>query len=296
MPICLERGGIRRFSLSVLVFFYLAANTSWLQAQEIAVLFTGSANGTIQNCLCPELPLGGLEKRAYFIEQYRHTHPDVLVIDNGDNFVDYLSPDVQSIITAAMDLIGYDAINLGDQDLVYGTPQYNKLTALVDAPGEVRVIEKGDLTFSILALLHPRTIRFYPEEIVKGLDLSDWEQQIADWLETDIPTGTFRILLSHSGFDTDREIAQKFSGIDLIVGGHSQTVLEEPAVVHGIPIVQAGGNAAYVGEARFNVTGKGFKLAYYKLHPMKLELPGHTQVLNLIDGMGGKHQPYTTGD
>ncbi len=42
------------------------------------------------------------------------------------------------------------------------------------------------------------------------------------------------ILLSHLGIEQDREMADQFPDIDLIVGGHSHTFMEEPTRVrHG---------------------------------------------------------------
>lgn len=50
------------------------------------------------------------------------------------------------------------------------------------------------------------------------------------------------VLLTHIGFEEDKKLAELLDprwGIDLIIGGHSHTRLEEPCIVAGIPIVQA---------------------------------------------------------
>lgn len=60
------------------------------------------------------------------------------------------------------------------------------------------------------------------------------------------------ICLSHLGLDTDRELARRVSGIDVIIGGHSHTRLDRPILVpnatpngyHGTAI----GQASYRGE------------------------------------------------
>ncbi len=278
----------RKFLLLPLLLPLLLCSATRLPAQQFSILFTNSANGTIENCLCPDLPLGGLEKRAQFIQTYRDSIPDVLVVDNGDNFVDYLAPEVEAIVTAAFRITGFDIINLGDQDVAYGTPEYQQLETLVRTPGEAVPIIKGGINFSILPIFHPGTVRFYPPEVFAGLDLGDWRLQLAAWLEEDLPPSTFRILLSHAGFDNDQEIAAEYPGIDLIIGGHSQTVVEAPAIVGGVPIVQAGGGAGYVGEIRFKAGDSGFELLHYQLHPMTLELPGHAEVLKLIDTLDRK--------
>lgn len=51
------------------------------------------------------------------------------------------------------------------------------------------------------------------------------------------------IVLSHLGYANDLELAEKVDGLDIIVGGHSHTVLEEPVVIdkeEPTLIVQAG--------------------------------------------------------
>ncbi len=55
------------------------------------------------------------------------------------------------------------------------------------------------------------------------------------------------IAITHAGVKEDREIAREVSGIDLIIGGHSHTALHEPVTEEGIPIVQAGYRAEYLG-------------------------------------------------
>lgn len=58
------------------------------------------------------------------------------------------------------------------------------------------------------------------------------------------------ILLTHIGIENDRALAEKLSpdlGVDLIIGGHSHTFMEEPEIVNNIPIVQAGTGTSVIG-------------------------------------------------
>ncbi len=55
------------------------------------------------------------------------------------------------------------------------------------------------------------------------------------------------ILLSHCGLRTDKEIAQQVPGIDMIVGGHTHSVLEEGERVGDCMVVQAGSFARFAG-------------------------------------------------
>jgi len=58
------------------------------------------------------------------------------------------------------------------------------------------------------------------------------------------------ICLTHLGYKEDYKLAQKLnsnSGVDIIIGGHSHTFLQEPTECNGILIVQAGTSADNLG-------------------------------------------------
>ena len=62
------------------------------------------------------------------------------------------------------------------------------------------------------------------------------------------------VLLTHIGIEADKELAEQLNpawGVDLIIGGHSHTLLDEPVVVNGIPIVQVGEGTSRIG--RFDI-------------------------------------------
>ena len=62
------------------------------------------------------------------------------------------------------------------------------------------------------------------------------------------------VLLTHIGFEQDKKIAAALNpawGVDIIIGGHSHTLLSEPCVVAGIPIVQAAIGTDQIG--RFDI-------------------------------------------
>jgi 5'-nucleotidase/UDP-sugar diphosphatase len=54
--------------------------------------------------------------------------------------------------------------------------------------------------------------------------------------------------ISHSGVDEDREMAREVPGIDVIVGGHSETALYKPVLEGDTIIVQAGHLGEYLGQ------------------------------------------------
>ncbi|MDI7275692.1 MAG: 5'-nucleotidase C-terminal domain-containing protein, partial [Anaerolineae bacterium] len=62
------------------------------------------------------------------------------------------------------------------------------------------------------------------------------------------------ILMTHIGFESDCELARLLRpewGVDIIIGGHSHTILDQPALVNGVLIAQAGVGTDQVG--RFDI-------------------------------------------
>ena len=82
------------------------------------------------------------------------------------------------------------------------------------------------------------------------------------------------ICLSHSGISRDKhgnwsgedvKLAGKVKGIDLIISGHTHTLLKEPLVVNGVPIVQTGSTGTHMGRADITFNGSGITLDRYEM-------------------------------
>jgi len=99
------------------------------------------------------------------------------------------------------------------------------------------------------------------------------------------------ICLSHSGIKEksgewtgeDIELAKSVKGIDLIIGGHSHTRLEQPLVVNGTPIVQTGEFGQNVGRISLTYSGGKVKVDGYKLIPVDDRIMGDENVNKLIE-------------
>ncbi len=65
------------------------------------------------------------------------------------------------------------------------------------------------------------------------------------------------IALTHIGLRDDERLAAAVPGIDLIIGGHSHVVLEQPKIVAGTPIVQAGMHGRYAGHVQITPASAG---------------------------------------
>ncbi|MCD4769393.1 MAG: 5'-nucleotidase C-terminal domain-containing protein [Bacteroidales bacterium] len=100
------------------------------------------------------------------------------------------------------------------------------------------------------------------------------------------------ICLSHSGVEKNKKgewsgedvkLAKKVKGLDLIISGHSHTVLNEPVIVKGIPIVQTGANGCNVGKLELIVASDGLTVESYTLIPVNDNVTGDKDIQARID-------------
>jgi 5'-nucleotidase/UDP-sugar diphosphatase len=100
------------------------------------------------------------------------------------------------------------------------------------------------------------------------------------------------ICISHSGVAKDKngewggadvELAKSVKGIDIIIGGHSHTKLDQPIIIKGIPIVQTGEFGKYVGALSLSYSSKKLKIEGYRLIPVDDRVMGDEKINRLIE-------------
>ena len=108
------------------------------------------------------------------------------------------------------------------------------------------------------------------------------------------------ICLSHSGTDggrgEDYELARAVEGIDLIVSGHTHTVLDRPIQVGETYIVSAGEYGRNLGRITLNWDGSGVSLDAYELIPIHAGLEEDGEMAAWIEGAKGEvEENYLSG-
>ncbi|MFQ6613380.1 MAG: hypothetical protein ACE5D1_00920 [Fidelibacterota bacterium] len=288
--------------------FLLFLFTAWgvSQTQSLYILHTNNTNGALENCYCPDHPLGSIEKRTPFVESFRQEHDAVLLLDAGDFLSPVNRPYKDSLVCEAYAILEYDALLPGDQEINRDRKLLNDQLTRVKAPlvatnlvkpkipGVVPylVIPVNDIRVAILGVIDPQAFKYYPKEIRDSVTLRNPVNAIKATLREIYPLPDVVILLSHSGFDLDQFLAGAVSGIDVIIGGHSQTVVKDPVETQNTLVVQAGKEGYYTGvvEIRLDrqrkITGKSGYLV-----PMTLEMPDDPRIMELINAYE-KHSGY----
>lgn len=92
-------------------------------ANEITVVFNGSRNSRIEPCGCRARNLGGIDKEAGMIEQFRKENSATLVLEAGGYFRDFVDENFKLqtwYMLEALRLMKLNAINIGYRDLTHG--------------------------------------------------------------------------------------------------------------------------------------------------------------------------------
>ncbi len=235
---------------------------------------------------------GGIARQAAVIAQIRAAVDNAILVDGGDRFTgslyhqQYRGQDNAQL----MNLLGYQAMTPGNHEFDDGP---DTLAAFIDAlnfpvvSANITVAEGNPLEgkmvpyaildvngqqIGVIGLTTAETpILSSPGEGVTFSDAYAADvQAVADELTAQ---GVNKIvLLTHLGYGIDVELASQISGVDVIVGGHSHTLLgnaytaaEYPypaeatsATGEPVVIVQAGGgNTLYLGRLDAEFDGAG---------------------------------------
>jgi 5'-nucleotidase/UDP-sugar diphosphatase len=198
---------------------------------------------------------------------------------------------------------GYDAINVGDLDLVLGKDfllEQQKNSQIPFLSANIVDKERGKSVFTPYLIRDIAGLRVGVFGLISDkITLKSGRKVIPDLLvknHTEVAqemVGKLRkkcdllICLSHLGLKGDRELAQEVKGIDIIVSGHGRSLLKQPNKVKSTLILQAAQLGKYVGKLDLHLIGKG---PYQLTEAKSGEEPSKKQSLftNTAVSMGNK--------
>ncbi|MPY91050.1 MAG: hypothetical protein GEU99_24445 [Luteitalea sp.] len=231
----------------------------------LTLLHTNDLHGSI---VYPGEPRG-IAKIATLARRIRKEMPHVLLLDGGDIIHGTAAEKLfegQPVI-AAMNAAGYDAAAAGNHEFDWGqriarnaiaAADFPVLSAnVVDAPsgepwgGLQRFIvrEAGGVRIAIFGLTTQRTPEIQWPRTIEGVDFRDAVEAARALVPRlrEIERADVVVALTHLGVETDRELAASVPGIDVILGGHSHTRLDQQVWVGETLIAQTGSAARHLG-------------------------------------------------
>ena len=234
----------------------------------------GAEDNTAGECF------GGSARLMTAIAEARERAGNSILVDGGDQFQGTLFYTQYKGTLAAemMNQMGYDAMTVGNHEFDDGPEvlrgfmdavEFPVLMSNADVSGEPlladklaksTVIEKGGEKIGLIGLTPEDTHELAsPGDKITFSDPVAAVQGEVDKLTAE---GVNKIIvLSHSGYGVDQKVAAETTGVDVIVGGHTNTLLSNtderaegpyPTMVGETAIVQAYAYGKFLGE--LNVT------------------------------------------
>jgi len=219
---------------------------------------------------------GGSARLITAIEDARARHENTILLDGGDQFQGTLFYNLYKGKVAAemMNKLGYDGMTVGNHEFDDGPETLRAFMDAVNFPvlmanadvdmepelkGRLQkstVIERSGHKIGLIGLVTEDVVDISsPGDNIIFTDAITAVQAEVDSL-TAAGVGII-ILMSHSSYEIDKEIAANTTGVDVIVGGHDNAYLSNvsdrakgpyPTVVNGTQIVQAYAYGKYLGE------------------------------------------------
>ena len=168
--------------------------------------------------------------------------------------------------------IDWDA-SLADEDSAE-TVAYLKKAMNKYGARDYTVIDKGGVRIAVFGVMGPDAVSSIENNKLKWTNYIARSKEIVKEIKRNKEADII-VCLSHSGYTTeegskseDAQLAKEVPGIDLIVSGHSHTVMKSPIKVGNTYIVSSGANTNYLGHITFEKKKKNYRLKEYKLYRM----------------------------
>lgn len=238
--------------------------------------------------------LGGFARRATLVDTIRKQNPNTLLLDAGDIFqgTPYFNYFGGELEFKLMSMLGYDVATLGNHDFDNGidgfvtqlpnasfdfvSANYDfSNTALQGKVKPYKIVIKNGIKIGVFGLgveleglvskrLYKETKYLNPVEIAQDITRELKEIEKCDLV----------ICLSHIGYYyknnpdkvSDLILARNTKDIDLIIGGHTHTLLPKPTIEknsigENVLINQCGKSGVYMGKVDFYFSKDGSKTA-----------------------------------
>jgi 2',3'-cyclic-nucleotide 2'-phosphodiesterase (5'-nucleotidase family) len=199
------------------------------------------------------------------VKDLRESEKGILLLDSGDLFFKkYLHPIPENemkmmsekahLIIECLNLMGYDAIGIGDDDLVLGKEFLLEISKKANFPflssnlldersgkplfQSSLIKESHGLRIGIFSLISPEFFTGPSDPRRKDLSFRSPVETAQSMVKELKPKTDLIVLLSHLGYAKDIELVQTVEGINFILGGHTGINLVYPPLIRNTAVLQ----------------------------------------------------------
>jgi len=243
--------------------------------KKLTLLHSNDMHGDFLAEKIDEKLVGGVSMLSGYVKKVREEEPNTLYCIAGDMFRgSVIDSEYQGLSTIEiMNMLAPDIVTIGNHETDYGLAHLLFIEKCANFPiinanlhikmngsrlfKPYEIIEIDGMKILFIGILTEEVMSQTKKEgiISSFIDVVDAAKEIGKICNAfnaiDID---FTVLLTHIGFEEDKHLAEHLDpswGVDVIIGGHSHTLMDEPFVVNGIPIVQAGTGTDQIG--RFDI-------------------------------------------
>jgi sulfur-oxidizing protein SoxB len=231
--------------------------------------------------------LGGLDRIATIVNAIRAERGGrMLFLDGGDTWQNSYT----SLLTKGQDMM--DCMALLKPDAMTGHWEFTlgveRVKEMVEGLGfkflaqnvrdtewnepafeAMSLFERGGVKVAVIGQAFPYTPIANPRWMIPNWSFGIREDELRGNVEKARAAGAqLVVLLSHNGFDVDRKLASRVSGIDVILTAHTHDALPEVVKVGRTLLVASGCHGKFVSRLDLDVQGGEVRGYRYKLIPV----------------------------
>ncbi|PRY26345.1 sulfate thiol esterase SoxB [Aliiruegeria haliotis] len=232
--------------------------------------------------------VGGLDRVATVVNAIRADRPDAILLDGGDtwhgsytcyqtegqdmvNVMNKLAPDAMTFHWEFT--LGSDRVHEILEDLPFAALGQNIFDKEWDEPSEnfesYQVFERGGTKIAVIGQAFPYMPIANPGWMFPEYSFGIRDERMQEQVDEARAEGAeLIVVLSHNGFDVDKKMASKVSGIDVILSGHTHDAVPEPVLVGETIIVASGSNGKFVSRVDLDVRDGRMMGFRHKLIPI----------------------------
>jgi S-sulfosulfanyl-L-cysteine sulfohydrolase len=231
--------------------------------------------------------MGGLDRIATVLDAIRAERGDkVAFLDGGDTWQNSYT----SVMTKGQDMVDCMAMlrpdaMVGHWEFTLGADRVKELAQSLGFPFlglNIRdtewnepvfpastMLERGGVKIAVLGQAYPYTPIANPRWMIPNWSFGIREGEVRAEVEKARAAGAeLVVLLSHNGFDVDRKLVGRVSGIDVVLTAHTHDALPAVAKVGRTLLVASGSHGKFVSRLDLDVRGAEVKAFRYKLIPV----------------------------